>query len=173
MKQADVCVWSWDTLVRKLNFRGCDVLIVDTEGYDVKILRSMIEHCKKETGDVWPYVIQFETQGHADTFNGKNSEWEIIDELERHGYTLVHYSHYNSQLALKSKINKSTPIQEWAKTLVCSGCTKQNRYPYLSCSDDWKIYCRQCGLANPRKGWHGASATSFRGEPPSWAPLSK
>lgn len=58
---------SYATLVNKLRFRGVDVLLVDAEGHDVEIIRSMIAHCQEaEEADSWPKVIQIETMGHVD-----------------------------------------------------------------------------------------------------------
>ena len=36
--------WTYAHLARELNFKGCEVLMVDAEGHDVSILRSMMEH---------------------------------------------------------------------------------------------------------------------------------
>ena len=33
LKRARVGMWRWSTLVRKLNFKGCKVLVVDAEGW--------------------------------------------------------------------------------------------------------------------------------------------
>jgi len=56
-------VWSYRRLSQTLNFRGCELLIVDTEGRDAMILRSMLQYCRREERkgrDLWPYIIQFE-----------------------------------------------------------------------------------------------------------------
>ena len=44
---------------------GCEVLAVDAEGYDTKILRSLIAYCRKHP-EQWPELIPFETMGHCD-----------------------------------------------------------------------------------------------------------
>ena len=95
-------------VVRELFFCGCELLIVDTEGYGVKSLSSMIEFCQtreqESYEDAWPHVIQFETQGHSDKVEGNGAEWGIITQLIEHGYVLIHYSHYNTQLAYWSSL---------------------------------------------------------------------
>ena len=143
-----VCVWSWGKFAQRLNFGGCELLVVDTEGFDVRILRSMIAHCsycERSNGtDVWPYVIQFETQGHADALAGDKAEWHIINELVDCGYTLVHYSYYNSHLVRSMKLKDGEQINGWARTFVCSLCGIRDLYPYVTASEDWKVYCHFC-----------------------------
>ena len=135
-------------LVQELNFKGCEVLIVDTEGYDARILRSMISHCslceRAGAGDAWPYVIQFETQGHCDKLDGGDAEWDIITALEKVGYTLVHYSYYNTHLARTNELSYNGRVMYWAGSLVCSCCWKRHCYPYVTSVGDRKIYCRDC-----------------------------
>ena len=67
LQQAEINMLTFDTLAHLLNFRGCELLIVDTEGFDVEMLRSMIDHCLLRGEEAWPYVIQFETQGLCDS----------------------------------------------------------------------------------------------------------
>ena len=154
--QESVSVWTWGRLVRELNFKGCEVLIVDTEGYDARILRSMISYCSlcemTGSGDAWPYVIQFETQGHCDKLDGGDAEWDIIMALEKVGYTLVHYSYYNTHLARTNELSHNGRVMYWAGSLVCSCCWKRHRYPYLTCVADRKIYCRGC-VARTVSSW--------------------
>ena len=58
-------MWTYGKLAKELDFSGCELLVIDAEGDDTKILRSMISHCW-ETGKGWPDMIAFETQGHCD-----------------------------------------------------------------------------------------------------------
>jgi len=147
IQQARVGVWSWNRLARELNFGGCEVLVVDTEGFDARILKSMIAHCSKleidEQENVWPYVIQFETQGHCDKLDGRGAEWGIIGELENAGYVLVHYSTCNTHLARKSELWHNKRVTHWARTLVCERCGAKDSYPYLT-SREMKVYCQAC-----------------------------
>ena len=148
LKQARVGMWTWSTLVQKLNFKGCKVLVVDAEGFDASILRSMIEYCSsretKSSSDVWPHVIQFETQGHCDKLEGVGAEWGIIAALQNAGYTLVHFSHYNTHLARTKKLLHKGRVKYWAGSLICSRCWKRHCYPYSTSRIDWNIYCLAC-----------------------------
>merc|ERR1712048_1150337 len=98
-----VDIWTWAKLATTFNFAGCELLVIDTEGYDTKILRSMIAHCREHTND-WPDVIQFETMGHCDRHEGLGSEKQIIRLLEDEGYTLVAMSDLNSHLVRKAAL---------------------------------------------------------------------
>ena len=151
LDQARVIIWSWDRLSRELNFGGCELLVVDTEGYDVRILRSLVAHCLQCEQDLqedcWPYVIQFETQGHSGRVEGIEAKWGIINELMNVGYTLVHYSHYSTQLARTKELLYNDRVIDWASTFVCSGCGRRHCYPYLSAREHWDVYCqRWCGI---------------------------
>jgi len=141
LQQTSVPIWSWESLAREFNFGGCEVLIVDTEGFDVRILKSMIAHCSKRE-DCWPHVIQFETMGHSDKIDGNGSEWGIISQLSAAGYILVYYSKYNTYLAHWEALWYKSRVKSWARTLVCSWCRKQEHFPYLTV--DRKVYCQAC-----------------------------
>ena len=146
--QRVVEMWSWGTLASNLNFRGCELLILDTEGQDVKILRSLISHCQsreREKNEIhWPYVIQVETQGHNDKIEGHGAEWGIIHELEDNGYTLVHYSYFDSQLARTDALKYNRRIWGWATRLICTTCRRWSQYPYVTRYEDRLVYCRTC-----------------------------
>jgi hypothetical protein len=84
-------VWSFSKLAKHYDFCGCEVLLLDTEGHDSKILRSMIQHCQEQEllGKwAWPDVIAFETAGICDDFDGSGTEAETIKMLENCGYLL-------------------------------------------------------------------------------------
>ena len=106
IKAQKTCVWSWHKLQKECKFKGCEVLCIDTEGYDAKILRSLISRCSENTGD-WPYLIQFETMGHCDRLENRQAEWEVIEELCKYGYKLVHQSSLNSHLVRKMPFSLS------------------------------------------------------------------
>ena len=150
VEQVSVGVWTWGKLVHELNFNGCEVLIVDTEGYDARVLRSMISHClereRESSADVWPKVIQFETQGHCDKLEGRAAEWQIICALEEVGYTLIHYSYYNTHMARTQELLQNCRVKYWAGSLLCGKCWKRHAYPYLTACRDRKIYCRSCAV---------------------------
>ena len=148
VQQTSVDVWTFEKFALQLNFGGCEVLVVDAEGFDVRILRSMIAHCIKREGDenedVWPHVIQFETQGHADSLDGTHSEWRIVSELEYYEYTLVYYSYCNTYLARTCELRYNQRVLQWARTLICVRCGRREMYPYLMARCDRKVYCQAC-----------------------------
>jgi len=143
-------MWSWERLCREFNFRGCELLIVDTEGHDAAILRSMIAHCEKQQQwhgiDVWPHVIQFETMNHCDKVEGTGTEWKITSDLESHGYTTVHYSHHNSHVVRTDILHMEGRVQKWASGFRCSLCSCSWKFPYTS-DRDVTLYCRPCALS--------------------------
>ena len=93
----------------------------------------------------WPYVIQFETMGHCDRLEGTDAEWAAITELLRSGYTLLAYSHYNTQLVRNQALG-SPRIDRWAGKLQCWGCNKRKSYPYIFAPgrEGYAVYCRRC-----------------------------
>merc|ERR1712061_81789 len=88
VQQRKAEVWTWSRLASTFNFVGCEVLLIDTEGNDTAILRSMMAHCRKNP-KAWPDVIQFESMGLCDNLEGDGAEFEIMWALEREGYTIV------------------------------------------------------------------------------------
>lgn len=144
-------VWSWRKLCREFDFVGCELLIVDTEGHDAKVLRSMMSHCQEAQTvhgrKVWPDVIQFETMSHCDKVEGTGAEWAAIQALERNGYTLVHYSHHNSHLAFTEAIQNENRVRKWVETITCDTCGSRGSFPYSS--DIQGIYCNKC-ITNTR-----------------------
>ena len=137
-------LWSYGMLAQTLNFRGCEILIVDTEGHDAKILRSMIAHCQEQENNGfsdWPEVVQFETMSHCDKVEGKGTEWRVITQLQEVGYELVHFSHRNSQLVRKAAL-LCPRIHKWAGTMACRYCQKRYAFPYLS--DHLGTACTLC-----------------------------
>ena len=67
-------------------------------------------------------MIHFETQGHCDKLEGGGVEWEIIAALEKVGYTLVHYSYYNTHLARTKELFHNGRVKYWAGSLLSSRC---------------------------------------------------
>ena len=146
MHKQRVRVWSYEKLARELNFCGCEVLIIDAEGYDVRILKSMIAHCSNREDsqfDAWPYVIQFETRGHCDNIDGPGEEWGIVASLEKVGYTLVYYSWHDTYLARTLQLRHNEHVRNWAEVLVCSQCGLKGNYPYLH-RECGALFCERC-----------------------------
>ena len=94
-------VWSYSTLAKTLNFVGCEVLMIDAEGHDTRILKAALDHCEQNP-QAWPWLIQFETMGHCDQLENHPGEWDTIRLLQKAGYLLVGYSYYDSYLVFEA-----------------------------------------------------------------------
>eukprot|EP00933_Yihiella_yeosuensis_P029549 TRINITY_DN23173_c1_g1_i1.p1 TRINITY_DN23173_c1_g1~~TRINITY_DN23173_c1_g1_i1.p1 ORF type:complete len:355 (-),score=38.35 TRINITY_DN23173_c1_g1_i1:120-1184(-) len=132
---------SYSSLCQRLNFCGCQVLVVDAEGHDASILRSMLAHCQQNSKAL-PELIQFETRGHCDSCEGGNAEWNIIESLQKAGYTLLAFSHHDTYLVLAEALKREERLQRWVGEWVCSECKKDSTFPYF-----WHrngIYCEKC-----------------------------
>ena len=134
-------VWCWGRLAKKCNFRGCELLVIDTEGHDCRILRSVIEHCKLSPAE-WPQLIQFETMGHCDELEGDDTEWNTIKALIGEGYTLLYYSHHNTIHVHTESSAREARLQAWLGSFWCSDCERQRAFPYYS--SNGKDLCQRC-----------------------------
>ena len=85
------------------NATGCEVLMIDAEGWDCAIIRSVIYALQKdETRFVCPHLIHFESCGHANTKeNDYNTEENTIIKLQQSRYLLL-YAVMDSTLAYGS-----------------------------------------------------------------------
>ena len=143
-------VWTYDRLSRELNFCGCEVLLIDAEGHDVQILRSMVLHCQYEEQrgrDAWPDVVQFETMGHCDCLEGIGAEANMIEQLKGCGYILVYWSYHNSVLIHnKDQVSRPDAVQRlktWMRTFHCNGCNGRHAVlPFITSAGG--IYCWRC-----------------------------
>ena len=116
-RQSDV--WSWWRLAEQCNFIGCEVLVIDTEGSDAEILRSMIEYCQR-TPSAWPDLIQFETMGHCDKKEGRGAGRGVIETLEKEVVLAAHLA--------------AAMMGAWftnARTFVSDGRTMQDTAPHV------------------------------------------
>ena len=146
LEPIQIQVWSYARLARELDFCGCEVLLIDAEGYDCQILRSMVNHCEKEEQcgrEAWPNVVQFETMGHCDRREGDDAELRTIKLLEHHNYVLLYWTYYNTVLVRKLAWESLT---SWVDTLQCEECTKvanhETNLPFTG--DGSSMYCWQC-----------------------------
>ena len=89
MEVRDVQLVTYADIIQKHNCPGCEVLIIDAEGSDCAILRSMIHTCTTLEDAKWPWVIRFETLGHADFKERNRVEESTVQDLQSHGYLLV------------------------------------------------------------------------------------
>ena len=134
-------VWTWRGLAERCNFAGCEVLVIDTEGSDAEILRSMIEYCQR-TPSAWPDLIQFETMGHCDEKEGRGTERRLIETLEKEGYKLVNSGDHNSHLVLSSALDTEQRLQDWVGAWRCTSCWKPWCLPFTSNHEG--CYCQPC-----------------------------
>lgn len=135
-----VDVWSWAKLVKNFNFAGTEVLLVDAEGCDTKILRSLLSHCR-ENPEHWPEMIQFETMGHCDRREGLGAEKAVVEALCQEGYEAIAISDYNCNL-IRSSVTNEKRYKKWIYKWFCYMCYGQWRLPYVSNRDG--IFCQYC-----------------------------
>lgn len=114
-----VKMWSYRHLVEQFRFCGCDVLIVDAEGHDASILRSMLSHCK-DRPDELPHVIQFESRGLCDICEDKKDvELHVTKLLQQAGYLVIPpIGMGDTRLVLELALEKNDPmsnLQWWAR----------------------------------------------------------
>lgn len=141
VEQQQSDVWTWSKLVETYNFKGCEVLLLDTEGHDAQILRSMISHCSQSIEE-WPHFIQFESMGLCDALEGKGSEKRVVRELEKYGYVTIMLSNWNTYLVHGSAMG-NPKIKKWVKKWFCDVC-KQFDAPKPFTSDAKLNYCAAC-----------------------------
>ena len=160
-----VDIWSYDKLAWNLNFVGCEVLMIDAEGHDAQILRSVIRHCKK-TPRAWPRLIQFETQGHCDTLEGCGTEWGVIRSLQEEGYLFVAYSKYDTHLAHRKTLRQDPRLRRWVHSWCCNHCRKYRRFPYVV-GTNWEVFCRSC-MTTGRASTRGRRSSTLAGYDAIW-----
>jgi len=158
---------SYGALVKKLGFSGVEVLLIDAEGYDCKILQSMIDHCSIPTNQqAWPELIQFETMGHSNWMgNGSKEdlENEMCEKLEQFGYLVVCHGK-DTQLIRLCALDREPRLQRWVDTFWCHRCKEHSRagMPY-SCTNAEGNLCKGCTLLFQAFGssvWEWASSAS-------------
>lgn len=140
-----VPLWTWERLVEELGFKGCEVLIIDTEGFDVEILRSLAAYCADRLEEL-PWVIQFESNGLCNARAGYNCEWYIIPEFEKLGYTLLARGR-DTYLVLKTA--ESASLNAWLDEWACVGCGCRES-PYTLTPDP---LCESCAKSLMSKTW--------------------
>lgn len=132
-----VPLWTWTNLVDQVGFRGCELLLIDAEGFDVEILRSMAYHCQRRREEL-PWVIQFESNGLCNARAGYDCESYIVSEFEKLGYTLVGQGR-DTYLALQRA--NSPSLKRWLSSWSCSECNARYAYPYTVVPD---VMCQRC-----------------------------
>ena len=121
-----VAVYTFEQMLRVHKASGCEVLVVDAEGHDCSILRSMIAACRWG-GVPWPYAIRFETRGHADSREGAGAEDGMVRRLQWHSYLLLAVNG-DTTLVHSHSLRRLWHLREWADrhfTLTCYRCRRQ------------------------------------------------
>lgn len=150
VQQRKAQVWTWDRLASTYNFTGCEVLLIDTEGNDTAILRSMVAYCRKHP-QAWPHLIQFESMGLCDSLEGDGAEFDMMWALEREGYSIVNWSYWNTHLVRRASMNALPRLRRWVNSWFCSTCKVYGVLPYYSNSSG--IHCRTCIRKFYREAW--------------------
>merc|ERR1712039_542484 len=101
---------------------GTELLVIDTEGHDMKIIRSMIQYCTSMDDDaVWPDVIAMETCGICDQTEGVGTEAATIKQLEGVGYAVFMKHWMNTHMVRKAAIPTSQSLRRWLRKLYLYG----------------------------------------------------
>ena len=142
-------VWSYARLAASCDFCGCEVLLVDAEGHDAEILRSVIRHCRErgEQGQcAWPDLIVFESMGHCDQKEGPGAESAIVEELRRCGYQTLQSGCSNTEMIHGAALDREPRLQEWVQQWRCDGCQGAGPWPFTWL--DRKLLCSRCGATD-------------------------
>lgn len=100
---------------------SCDVLVIDAEGADCAILRSVLDACRRQ-GVTWPRVLRFETRGHADLT--EEQEEATIERLQDEGYLVLDVGG-DATLVYGPALQSSSRLARWSDkhfTLTCYSC---------------------------------------------------
>ena len=137
------------SLAAALNFRGCEVLVVDAEGDDYRILLSLLDYMKTHrTSEVLPDVIQYETMGHCNEKENFEAEKQITVQLQNEGYILACFG-YNTLVIHQSK-KDCVRIHAFSQTIFCQSCYVRGfrgmpfGSKYLQEARSWRTMCSSC-----------------------------
>ena len=124
-ERTDVC--TYHQLVEQFNFKGVELLLIDAEGYDTRILRSVAKYCQTQESNgswEWPQVICCETMGHCDKIDGEGSEDACLQMLQHDfGYNVLMAGGSNTVLVKGSVLDQHLRLQRWiAKHMYCHYC---------------------------------------------------
>lgn len=119
--------------------------MIDAEGHDCQILRSVIDFCSRSSNEhVWPDILQFETMGHCDRLYGDYSEDEMLRCLEDFGYIVVCRGN-DTQLVRGSALDAKVRLQHWLDRICCKRCWASGMgcIPFTSYSGAGTM-CKNC-----------------------------
>lgn len=148
MEPREVDVMSWESLVKKARFKGTEVLLIDAEGSDACILRSMLEYCSRCPEEL-PDLIQFESRGHCDRLEDQGVEKDVVDQLKKAGYMLVSRSRHDTYMVKESAVERRGELRSWMETWKCRGCERYGQFPYEM--TDAGEMCTTCALQDGKR----------------------
>ena len=152
MVEQTVEQWDWGTLARACGFSTCEVLVIDAEGSDTRILRSLMRHCQRDP-NLWPRVIQFETMGHCDTKEGRGTEWKTIYAMVEAQYMLITYGDHNTIMVHRNAYQRHRRISTWVARIECSVCHQCGQTPFAAEEGGYR-----CGLCVAWMYWKSGRA---------------
>lgn len=129
MEKRQVPVYTYKDILEMHNAAGCEVLIIDAEGADCAVLRSVIDACRYQ-GVPWPRAIRFETREIADYKEWGSVEEQTVQELQKEGYLLLDVGG-DATLVYAPAMEQSASLAQWADkwfTLCCYSC-RWNAFP--------------------------------------------
>ena len=128
-----------------LNCSGTELLVIDAEGHDCQILRSMIDYCTNKADSAWPTIIHFETQGICDVVDGSGSEDRVISALESLGY-LLFYRANDTTMVRKNAITCGSALAQWIDSHRCYYCKDKGLkcLPWSNASKEHEYQCKAC-----------------------------
>ena len=124
LEKREVACYTFGDILRMTNTTGCELMLIDAEGADCEILRSMLKSCRSSRSSQWPRVILFESRGFGNSPGGPDEDQRIVLELMKHGYHLVH-SGGDTLLLHRQAMRKVPRFRRWADrhfTLTCEEC---------------------------------------------------
>merc|ERR1712194_412724 len=149
-------VWTYGQLAEKYDFCSTEVLLIDAEGHDTRIVNSVIEHCKeKETQGkwAWPSIIVFETSGICDFALSDGAESGAIKRLEECGYFIFLTHWQNTNMIHRDTLEGCARLQEWLDLMHCSVCKiKHSAAGRRLVAKTGGLYCATC--KQPADPWY-------------------
>ena len=168
LEERIVACYTFEKVLEMHSARGCEVLVIDAEGSDCAILRSVMSCCRGSQRCPWPWIIRFETRGFAPADEGRRgrSGWEeeedVIRELQQEGYLLVEQGR-DATLLHGPTVWSSNAFAAWADQhffLTCCGCKSwllPSNWSFAKEAGEGRSQWLQQGLASRRRhcqsGW--------------------
>jgi len=150
IEQRPIRIYTFEDILKMYNATGCEVLIIDAEGSDCAIIRSMINSCERGLLS-WPQVIRFETRGsnHCSNEDGVCEEEEdVLLKLQQHAYLLVELWG-DATLLHQPALSGCHRLAAWADTYFTVSCYVCSRELRPSSSS----FATECGRGSLQ--WRG------------------